>query len=123
MEPAKFNSAYNSTISVKPQNLDNISTSFVLETNENEGLNIPQNYVAITDNVINIDKLDNGFITNIEMAKSSDTRKIQENFESSSTLQYQTIQQTGPDIITKFYIGSMTIVGLYIFYRIMVKNK
>ena len=121
MEPAKFNSAYNSTISVKPQNLDNISTSFVLETNENEGLNIPQNYVAITDNVIN-DKLDNGFITNIEMAKSLDTRKIQENFESSS-LHYQTIQQTGPDIITKFYIGSMTIVGLYIFYRIMVKNK
>jgi len=28
----------------------------------------------------------------------------------------------GNNLVTHFYVGSVTIVGLYIFYRIMVKN-
>lgn len=27
------------------------------------------------------------------------------------------------NLITKFYVGSITVVGLYIFYRMLVKNK
>jgi hypothetical protein len=27
------------------------------------------------------------------------------------------------DFVTKFYVGSLYVIGLYIFYRILVKNK
>lgn len=120
MEPEKYNSAYNTEIKVNPPSLQN-PTSIVIESMlDSTGKSYtPTNYIALNDNVTNIDNLDKGMISSIQMLKP----KQEEGFEPHDKLQFTNVPETPPDFFTKFYIGSITIVGLYIFYRIMVKNK
>ena len=131
MEPKNYDSAYNTTFSIKPDNLGNTPTQFAIEPSPTISTRAysPLNYVALTDNVINIDKLDTGMISNIEESKpvNSDRPMVitKEMFENKNMkLKYEAVSQLNePTYIAKFYLGSITVVGLYIFYRILVKNK
>ena len=128
MDPINYDSAYNSSLasSISLPNLGITPTSFVIESSLNPSTNTysPQNYVALTDDTTGIQKLDKGSLSNIQILpkpiqKPSFTK---EGFENNQKLQFAVISQE-PDFVTKFYLGSMTVMGLYIFYRIMVKNK
>ncbi len=131
MEPKNYDSAYNTTFSIKPNNLGNTPTQFMIEPSPtiSTRTHSSPNYVALTDNIINIDKLDTGMISNIEESKQSRNAQpmiiTKEMFENKNMkLNYEAVSQLNePTYIAKFYLGSITVVGLYIFYRILVKNK
>lgn len=128
MDPTNYVSAYNSSLasSISLPDLGNTSTSFVIESTLNPSANTysPQNYVALTDNTTSLGKLDKGFLSNVQVLPKPIQKPTftKEGFENNQKLQFEVISQE-PDFIAKFYLGSITVVGLYIFYRIMVKNK
>ena len=124
MNPFPFDSAYSSKISIAPPNLGNTLTQFAIESAPSISSKIysPKNYVALTDNIINIDKLDIGAISNIQEYAHG----LSSNTESFDTLNLEIAKSLGiqePEFATKLYIGSITVIGLYIFYRLLVKNK
>ena len=125
MTPFPFDSAYNTTISVAPPNLGNTLTNFAIEPSptiqQSKMYSSNQNFVALTDNVINVDQFDRGQISNIQGFGSDISAK--ESFDSINLNSAKRIDIQDPELATKFYIGSITVIGLYIFYRILVKNK
>ena len=127
MDSTNYDSAYNSSLSssIRLPDLGNTPTSFVIESTLNPTTKTysPNNYVALTDNTSSLTKLDNGSLSNVQVLPKPESKPsfTKEGFENQK-LQFAVISQE-PDFITKFYLGSITVVGLYIFYRIMVKNK
>ena len=131
MDPTNYDSAYNSSLasslasSISLPDLGNTSTSFVIESTLNPTTKTysPQNYVALTYNTTSLAKLDNGVLSNVQVLPKPESKPsfTKEGFENQK-LQFAVISQE-PDFVTKFYLGSITVVGLYIFYRILVKNK
>jgi hypothetical protein len=80
---------------------------------------LSRSYSAFIDRKIdstNVDTEDmlmtNASLNNIEVDRVDD---IKEKKLSASTL--------NDDIITKFYISSISILGLYVFYRILISHK
>ena len=124
MNPFPFDSAYSSTISIAPPNLGNTLTQFAIEPSPTirSKMYSPQNYVALTDNVINIYKLDIGAISNIQEYADGLSSQV-EPFDNINLEMAQNLGIVEPEYVTKFYIGSITVIGLYIFYRILVKNR
>jgi hypothetical protein len=127
MDPINYDSAYNSSLasSISLPDLGNTPTSFVIESTLNPTTKTysPQNYVALTDTP-SFAKLDKGSLSNVQVLPKPDLKPsfTKEGFENNHKLQFEVISQE-PDFVAKFYLGSITVVGLYIFYRIMVKNK
>lgn len=120
-QPATFESAYNTTIEVTPRNLGNIPATISIDLSQTSN----PNYMVLTEETTR--NFEKGIFTNIEEYPLS-PREIIEITESFGNkmqeLEYSklTHQNTSCNI-TKFYIGSITIVGLFIFYRMLVKNK
>lgn len=125
MNPSTFNSAYITKIPVTLPSLGNTLTNFVIEPSptiqQSKMYSSNQNFVALTDNVINVDRLDLGQISNIQEFDS--ITPVKESFDNINLNITKNMNIQEPEFVTKFYIGSITIVGLYIFYRLLVKNK
>ena len=121
MEPKNINTAY--TVSSNMPQTNNYSKSVSNISIEHPPYRgEPTHFIAVADSMQNT-----GNITNID---NSNARKYSENFENNLNQQYTVITEHNfknslldNSYITKFYIGSISIVGLYIFYRILVKNK
>ena len=128
MDPIQYDSAYNSSLSssIRLPDLGNTPASLVIESTLNPITKTysPQNYVALTDNTTSLGKLDNGSLSDVQVLPKPASKPsfTKEGFENNQKLQFAVISQE-PDFVTKFYLGSITVVGLYIFYRILVKNK
>lgn len=120
-QPATFDSAYNTTIDVTPRNLGNIPATISIDLSQTSN----PNYMVLTEEPTQ--KLDKGVFTNIEEYPLSPKEiiEITESFGNKmQELEYSKLTHQGTSCnITKFYIGSITIVGLFIFYRMLVKNK
>ena len=122
MEPKSINTAYTVSANMPlSHNLGKNVANISIEKPPYRGE--PCHFIATADlpqktgNIVNID---NTF-----------TQKYNENFENVLNQKYTVITEhnfnndslLNNSYITKFYIGSISIVGLYIFYRILVKNK
>jgi hypothetical protein len=105
----QMNNLYTPTYSIPP-------TAIVLQQS-NEG------YIALKQETLNIDS-----VNNIQQ-RPSVTGQITHIVNSPSVIEDRPLPKKNPntilkdDVLTKFYVGSLYVLGLYVFYRILVKNN
>ena len=105
--------------------LDNLAIPVSLSVKINKDYDAQPPYFFALDGS---DKLENSSTKNGVISQFDDSYMQRSNLGvAANIVQVQTVSAAAADsdnsgFIAKFYMGSITVVGLYIFYRMLVKN-